>query len=206
MSEKKTTPKDGRVRNIAMMLYEDSCVPEWKQILEDEHIPSMWIYHNRDKNPDGEDKKPHWHVLVCYEGKKSPEQLQALADALGAANHQYQEVQSMRGYARYLCHMDNPEKAQYDSSEVHTVAIDYQAIVGMASDKYKSIAEMMDFCEQENIFSYYELMNYARIHRYDWFKSLCDNSTIVMKEYLKSKQWTEENLQHRVDPNTGEVL
>lgn len=215
MNEKNTTPKvekpktsDGRIRNIALMLYKDSCNPDWQTILEDEHIPSMWIYHDRDKNPNGEDKKPHWHVILCFEGKKSPTQLQAYADSLGAANGVYQEVNSVRGYARYLCHMDNPEKAQYDSGEVHTVAIDYQSVVGMASDKYKAVGEMIDFCEENHILSYSELLLYARVHRYDWFKSLCDNSTIVIKEFLVSKAWTEEqNLKRiQVDPATGAIV
>lgn len=195
MNEKKSTKtstKDGRTRNIALMLYEDSCVPNWQEILENEHIPSMWIYHDKDVNPTGEPKKPHWHVVLCFDGKKSPDQLQKYADMLGSANGVYQVVNSLRGYARYLCHLDNPEKTQYDSGCVHTVAIDYDSIIGMASDKYRAVSEMMDFCDTEGIVSYYELMNYSRIHRYDWFKCLCDTSSVVMMEFLKSKRWTEE--------------
>lgn len=192
MSEKNTTPKDGRVRNITLILYEDSCNPEWQKLLEDEHIPCMWIKHDRDYNPTGERKKTHIHVILCFEGKKSKEQLQYYADLLGAANGTYKVVSSIRAMARYLCHMDNPDKEQYDSSEVHTIAIDYNAIVGMASDKYKAISEMIDFCEENNIISFRELLIYSRLHRYDWFKSLCDNSSFVIKEYLKSKDWEQQ--------------
>ena len=207
MSEKKTTTKDGRIRNITFMLYEDSCNPEWQKLLEEEHIPCMWIYHNKDVNPTGEPKKPHWHVMLCFEGKKSAEQLQYYVDLCGAANGVYQEVASIRAMARYLCHMDNPDKAQYDSSEVHAIAIDYNAIIGMASDKYKAISEMIDFCEENNIISFRELLIYSRIHKYDWFKSLCVNSSFVIKEYLKSKEWEQaRELQNKVDPNTGEIL
>lgn len=213
MSEEKTSgtlPKDERTRNFAMVLFEDSCNPKWKELLEEEHIPSLWIYHDKDVNPTGEAKKPHYHLMLLFENKKSKAQIQAYADLFGAANGVYKPIQSVRGMARYLCHMDNPEKHQYDSSEVHACAVDYNAIVGMASDKYKAISEMMSFCEENGIISYYELINYARIHRYDWFKSLCDNSTIVMKEYLKSKEWTENRraeLQayENIDPETGEL-
>ena len=192
MNDKKTS-QDGRVRNITFMLYEDSCNPDWQKLLEDEHIPCMWIYHDKDVNPDdGELKKPHYHVILCFEGKKSPKQLQSYADMCGAANGLYKEVQSIRGMARYLCHMDNPEKFQYSSDEVHTVAIDYNGIVGMPQDKYKAISEMIDCCEENNIISFRELLMYARIHKYDWFKSLCDNSSFVMKEFLKSKEWEQQ--------------
>nr|CRY93616.1 hypothetical protein [uncultured prokaryote] len=192
MSKENTTntlPKDGRVRNITFMLYEDSCNPDWKELLDEEHIPHLWIYHNKDINPTGEAKKPHYHVVLCFDNKKSQKQCQAYADLFGAANGVYKEVQSLRGMARYLCHMDNPEKAQYDSSEVHSCAMDYNSIVGMAQDKYKAIDEMIQFCEEENIISFRELLMYARVHRFDWFKSLCDNSSFIIKEYLKSKVW-----------------
>lgn len=203
----KTLPQDERVRNIAMVLFEDSCNPQWKEVLEEEHIPCMWIYHDKDVNPTGEPKKPHYHLMLLFDNKKSKKQLQAYAELLGAANGVYQNIQSIRGMARYLCHMDNPEKYQYDSSEVHSIAVDYNGIVGMPQDKYKAISEMIDFCEEENIISFRELLIYARIHKYDWFKSLCDNSSFVIKEYLKSKEWEQEKLlQNKVDPITGEVL
>lgn len=198
--------KDNRVRNIVFVLYEDSANPEWKTLLQEDHIPYMLAYHDKDivKNGETEElKKPHYHVILCFENKKSIEQLQYYADRYGAANGQWQAVASLRAMARYLIHADNPDKYQYDSGIVETCAIDYNAIIGMAADKYKAISEMMDFCEQEGLVSYYELVNYARIHRYDWFKSLCDDSTIVMKEYLKSKAWTLQQMD--IDPNTGEI-
>ena len=186
---------DTRVRNITFMLYEDSCNPDWQEILAGEnglHIPCLWIKHDKDTNPTGEAKKAHYHVILCFDGKKSKEQLQEIVDKLGGANGQYQPVANIRGMARYLCHLDNPEKHQYDTSEVHSIALDYDSIIGMASDKYRAISEMIDFIEENNIYSYRELMNYARIHKYDWFKALCDNSTMVIKEYLKSKTWEAE--------------
>jgi hypothetical protein len=56
----------------------------------------------------------------------------------------------------------------------------------------KAICEMIDYCEQENIYSYSELLKYCRAERFDWFRVLCDNGTVVMKEYLKSRAWTDE--------------
>lgn len=191
MSEKNTSPKpkDDRIRNITFMLYEDSCNPNWKQLLENEHIPFLYIYHDRDLNPTGEPKKPHWHVILCFEGKKSPEQLQYYVDLFGAANGVYQQVQSLRAMARYLCHMDNPDKAQYDSGEVVSCSIDYTHITDIPNNKYKAISEMISFCEDEGVISYRELITYAMTHRYDWFVALCDNATLPMMSYLKSSAW-----------------
>lgn len=102
-------------------------------------------------------------------------------------------VQSIRGYSRYLCHLDNPEKAQYKQEDVRCLGgADYVSTIGLATDKYKAIGEMIDYCEQENVYSYSELLKYCRAEHFDWFRVLCDNGTVVMKEYLKSRAWTDD--------------
>ena len=101
-------------------------------------------------------------------------------------------VQSIRGYARYLCHLDNPEKFQYDTDQVRALSgADYPGTIGLPTDKYKAIGEMILYCEENNVISYSELLKYCMSERYDWFRVLCDNGTVVMKEFLKSKYWTE---------------
>ena len=185
--EETKKPKNERVRGITFLIYDESAKPDWEQRLLDYHVPCLYIKHDRDEH-----KKVHWHIIMYFEGKKSFDQIQNIIDDIGAANGQFQPIHSMRAMARYLCHMDDPEKEQYTPDEVHAIALDYNSLIDMPSDKYKTIGEMMDFCEDNAIFSYYELIGYARVHRFDWFKCLCDSSTMVMKEYLKSKQWTYE--------------
>ena len=213
MEQKKSSekPKDERVRNVCMVLYEDSATPNWKTLLEDDHIPYMYAYHDKDINPTGEPKKPHTHLILCFEGKKSPEQIQYYADRYGAANSHWQAVASIRAMARYLTHMDNPDKVQYDGSIVHSCACDYNAIVEMASNRYKAIEDMIDFIEAEDIILFAELFYYAKLHKFDWYKCLCDNSAYVIREYIKSRAYAQEHsLQNRytvkIDSETGEVI
>lgn len=192
MENKKSSSKakDGRVRNVAMELYEDSCNPDWKDLLVNEHIPSMWVYHDRDVNPTGEPKKPHYHLILCFENKKSVSQIQYFVDLFGAANGHYQDVNSIRGYARYLCHMDNPEKFQYQPSDVHTIAIDYMSIISLPTDRRAVVAAMRQFCVDNDIYSFADLFDYACLYEPEWFASLCDNSAYVMHRYLSSRSWT----------------
>lgn len=192
MAKTGTKKTDERIRNITFLIYEDSCIPDWKEYLNELHIPMLWIYHDKDVE-NGKPKKPHYHVMIMFEGKKSDSQLQEIVDRCGGANGQYKKINSIRGMARYLCHMDDPDKYQYDSKEVHAVAVDYSSLVGMASDKYKAIREMLEFIKANDIISYDELMDYAMVHRYDWFKALCDECTMVIKEYLKSRTWKLEH-------------
>lgn len=180
----------GRTRNFATVVYPESAPLDWQDILSQQFVPAFISpLHDKDINPTGEPKKPHYHVVLMFDGVKTREQAQEVFSLIGGVGCEV--VQSIRGYARYLCHLDNPEKAQYKQEDVRCLCgADYPAVIGLATDKYKAIGEMIDFCEDNCIYSYSELLKYCRSERFDWFRVLCDNGTVVMKEYLKSKSWT----------------
>lgn len=187
MSEK----KNKRTRNFATVVYPDSAPTDWQDILAQQFVPAFISpLHDKDLNPTGELKKAHYHVIIMYDSVKTIEQASELFSLIGGVGCEI--VQSQRGYARYLCHLDNPEKYKYKQEDVICLSgADYPSVIGLAIDKYKAIGEMIDYCEENCIISYSELLKYCRLNRFDWFRVLCDNGTVVMKEYLKSKSWTE---------------
>lgn len=180
-----------RTRNFATVVYPESAPEDWQDILAGQFIPAFISpLHDKDINPGGEPKKPHYHVMIMFEGVKTKEQAEAIFKLIGGVGCEV--VNSMRGYGRYLCHLDNPEKAQYKQEDVRCLSgADYIAVIGLVLDKYKAIGEMIDFCQLNDIVSYSDLLEYCRSERFDWFRVLCDNGTVVMKEYLKSKSWTQ---------------
>lgn len=201
--------RDTRGRNFATMVYPESAPENWREILAGYYVPAFISpIHDKDVNPTGEPKKPHHHVMLMFEGKKSDDQVREIFKTIGGVG--LEKVDSMRGMARYLCHLDNPEKAQYNPSDVISLCgSDYSYTIGIVADRYKAVREMISFCEQNQIVSYAELLRYASVHQDTWFRVLCDSGTIVMKEYLKSVSWTQRTgsaAPHRVDPETGEVL
>jgi hypothetical protein len=181
---------DNRKRNFSCIVYPESAPDNWQDILSEQFVPAFISpLHDNDTNPTGEPKKPHYHVIIMFDGKKTPEQAKAIFTLIGGVGCEV--VKSMRGYARYLCHLDNPEKAQYPIDDVRSMCgADYNGVIGLPTDKYKAIHEMMDFCRLNEIYSYSDLIEYACEERFDWFRVLCDNGTVVIKEYLKSKLWT----------------
>ena len=183
----------GRFRNFATVVYPESAPENWKEIFSDYKIPSFISpLHDQDFNIQGEAKKPHYHVMIMFEGKKSFEQVQTIFDSIGGVGCEL--VNSVRGYARYLCHLDNPEKHQYNTDEVIPFGgADYYAMCSLAVDKYKAIGEIMDYCNNEGIISFAYLCLYAKEYRMDWFRILCDSGAFVIKEYLKSLQWEEKS-------------
>ena len=205
--EKENKRGTGRTRNFATVIYPESCPSNWKEILAEECVPAFASpLHDSDKNADGENKKAHYHIMIMFDGVKSDEQAKKIFDKIGGVC--LQRINVIRGYARYLCHLDNPEKAQYNISDVLSFGgADYQEIISLPSDKYKVIEEMIDFCEKYNITSFYLLSKYAFQNNDNWKKALADNSAIFMKEYLKSKEWSQEKGQvHIVNEETGEII
>ncbi len=198
--------RDTRTRNFATVVYPESAPEDWQDVLARHAVPAFISpLHDRDVNPTGEPKKPHYHVMLMFEGKKSIEQVMEVFGSIAGVGCEV--VKSVRGYARYLCHLDNPEKAQYDTSDVRSIAADYISTIGLAIDKYVAIGEMQDFCEQYNVNSFYALAKYARVNRPDWHRILCDCASVFMREYLQSRKWSiEQDCGRIADPDTGEIL
>lgn len=207
MAERKAS--DARKRNFATVVYPESAPEDWRAILAGYFVPAFISpLHDKDLNATGEPKKAHYHVMLMFDGKKSEEQVKTLLESIGGVG--LERVESLRGYARYLCHLDNPEKAQYNPSDVVSLnGSDYSYTIGIVADKYKAVREMIAFCKANEIVSYAELLEYASVEQDTWFRVLCDSGTVVMKEYLKSITWGRRSGSGslpRVDPDTGEVL
>lgn len=191
MAKKKSTNNvnnadSARLRNYATVVYADSAPSNWKEILADELIPCFISpYHDSDLNPTGEPKKPHWHVMLMFEGVKSERQVKEIFDKINGVG--IYRVPSIRGMARYFCHLDNPDKHLYKTEDVIALAgADYIGTIGLAVDKYKAIGEMITFIKKHKIIHYTDILDYSYQHRFDWFRILCDCGSYVVSSYLKS--------------------
>lgn len=189
VSKKAGGVKSDRARVFSTVFYPDSMPDNFEELVVELHIPFLLSpLHDRDISANGEPKKPHYHGVLIFGSLKTPEQVRALIEPLGAVG--LEVVADTRAYCRYLCHLDNPEKAQYLTDQVKCFSgADYPALIQSGSDKYKAIAEMQDFVEDNDIISYRQLCIYSRENRDDWWRALCDNSSMVMLEYIKSRTW-----------------
>lgn len=203
---KNTDEKEFRTRNYATIVYKESAPENWKEILADEHVGVLISpYHDKDLNPDGELKKAHWHVLILFDGVKSQRQAEEFIGRFGGVG--CKRVNSLRGYARYLCHLDNPEKYQYPTSEVVQMhGVDYEDIISLESDKYPVIEEILQFCDKYDVTSFYLLCKYAFKNNESWKRVLLNGNTLFIKEYLKSKIWSKEMNMNHICDSSGEIL
>jgi hypothetical protein len=188
MSEKKSN--DNRTRNWTFVLYEDSAPENWRELLDEMHIE--WIespWHDKDLNADGEPKKKHKHILLMYPGKKSYEQIKELTDKLNQPIPQ--RCHNAKAMVRYMAHLDNPEKAQYNPSDIiaHGGVDVSDMLRPSSSERYSIIKDMIDYVRSAGIIEFQDLMDYAAdVHYDDWFPLLCDNSAYVVGLYIKSQR------------------
>lgn len=189
----KEKPKDERTRNWTIIVYEDSAPKNWRQIVQAQHCKA-WIspYHKDDVRADGTPKKPHWHVVLAFAGKKSLAQIQAISDQLSKTRVLWDEcaVGDLRGMVRYLVHFDDADKAQYDIGEIQCFggadAIEFFQGTGEVDE---CVGQMMDWLDDQGITSFAALSRYARQKRADWFRVLTGKRTVFMAQYCKSLQW-----------------
>lgn len=181
-----------RTRNWATVVYPDSCPADWLHILEEFHVPFIVSpLHDSDRTAAGEEKKAHFHVLLIFDSVKTADQATEIFRSVNGVG--CEKVSSLRGYARYLCHLDDPDKAQYNPNDVYCYREDYASLISLPTDKYDSIAAMIDWVDREGVISYAQLLRYAKSNNEIWFRVLCDNGTMVMKEFIKSRTWEVTN-------------
>lgn len=198
----------GKSREWTCLVYPDSAPENWKEILQKAFLETyISPLHDRDLNPDGTPKKPHYHVVLAWQGPTTYSNACEIAKEFGGIVEP-RVVGSLRGICRYLCHLDNPEKAQYNPDDVICYnGADWDLVINLKSDKYRSLEEMMDFCNKYKITAFPDLNTYARAKRKaDWFRTLCDSGAYIMREYCKSLQWQLENNGHIRDINEIEEI
>lgn len=182
--------KDKRFKTRAwtFIVYPDSAPDDWRDILDDLHIP--WCespLHDKDQNPTGEQKKAHWHVLLYADGPKSFDNVSKLIEGLNCP--EIRPCNSIVGLVRYFAHLDNPEKYQYDKDYIIGHAgFDVDSYLAMRpGEEMEQVATMMDFVVNNCILEYFDLVMYARQYRqHDWFPLLAKSYSYFMKEFIAS--------------------
>lgn len=186
-----------RSRSYAMVLYEDSMNKNWEEVLRERRIDGFSVYHDRDMKENGEPKKPHYHILIKYKNQKAESTVKELAKKIGAANEKIIIIKEFKKYAEYLIHKNNPEKAQYLPDDVKSYGdMDYKRLID-GKEKNQDIEvlkEILDFCNENNIYSYADLLDYTGQNNDDWFKLISGRYMRCIATYLKSRYWTETEL------------
>ena len=158
-----------RNTQFGSIVYPESALPNWIDILEEQHIRALVSpLHNMDIDKDGKIKKPHYHVILIFESLKSIKQVQEIIEKFGGVG--VIPIHSLGAYSRYLCHIDNPEKAQYNKEDVKEIS----------GANYKECCRQNEDKEKENEANLIELTQIILDKRITYFNEVAD---LIIKEH-----------------------
>lgn len=165
-----------------------SAPDDWKKILDEKNL--KWAcspIHDKDIDDDGKVKKPHWHIVVCYAGKKSIEQF---IDDINELHSPTPLVcRNVASSVRYLIHKDHPHKYQYNQSDIESYGgFDVEDVFKFSvSETAHYTIEMADFIEQNNVTEFCDFDTFCRMEHPDtWYRILSEQKTMYFKTLIQS--------------------
>ena len=197
-------------RYWTFVLYPESAPEDWRDVLQRTGLEiAISPLHDKDKDPNDEPKKPHYHVILCYEGPTTGGAVKKLTDSLMQPIPL--PIDSVRGLYRYFTHKDNPEKFQYSEQDIVVLngfnILDYANL--SSSDKTKIKLELTRFIKENGLSEYSDFMDEViRLDKPDYF-FIASTNTVYFNAYLTSirhKIGNEADSCRYVNSETGEIL
>lgn len=191
--------KKVKKRHWAFVAYPESLPVDWINQLKQTGLKAaVSPLHDRDVYEDGEKKgipkKPHYHVIISYEGPTTFSNVEQMTKRFNATIPI--PLDQVRGMYRYLTHEDNPEKVQYSKAAIQTLnGFDIRDFVEMTkSEVTKYIREVQKFVMDNGITEYADLMETlleGGEAMADWFDVACSH-TLFFSAYLRSRRYKQQ--------------
>lgn len=197
-----------RGRNFNFVAYPDDLPENWTEMLDNTrirwiegplHDRDQWTVEDEQENPEhkaGEYKKPHKHCLAMFDSVKSVknvvEFLKGLfgeSDSGSIPGIPTPELTADRsGSVRYMAHLDNPTKAQYDVADIigHNGADPQEIIRFSLSEQLSKMRDMEDYIEKHNICYLTDFSSQIRAERPDWYQILATKNTYYFNAVIRS--------------------
>ena len=187
-------------RSWAFVMYPDSMPDNWEEIISSTGLPmAISPLHDKDVNPTGEIKKPHYHVICYYENSTTYNNVKTnVCDLLNATIPQ--KLESIRGMFRYHIHIDNPEKFQYDDRDrklYNGFDIDLANKL-TRSETLKLLLQVYTFCNDNNICEYSDLVNTLKDADMIQMLDVITFNTLPIKTFLESKRYKFRDIQKTI--------
>lgn len=195
---------DERRKVWAVILYPESLPEDWIERIEKTHVAAAvsplhdndyWTSEDEEANSEhkaGTRKKEHHHVVLYFESLKSANQVLSLLEPFGV--NYVEPVESPRAYNRYLCHLDQPEKAQYDPKGVirlNGAKCDMSKPNPTADEQQEIRDAILRHCQENNITEYAELTYYAlNSGLSDWLWYI-EHNTVFLNAIIKSSKFSQ---------------
>lgn len=177
--------KKGRI--WACVGYPESLPTNWLELLQETGLQiAISPLHDKDLDPTGEQKKPHYHIIFNYEGPTTQKHVKELCDSLNMTIPI--KLESLKGMYRYHIHIDNPDKYQYDDRDRTLLnGFDPASVDALTKTEVdKLINEILEYIEDNNILEYRDLL--FTLKGYPQMRNVASTHTMLFNTYIKSKR------------------
>lgn len=191
ITKKPTTATPPRFLSWTAVVYPESLPTNWKELLGELMIP--WAaspLHDKDVNAGGEAKKPHFHLLLSFRSVKTYEQAKEITDKFNGTIPQ--PCRDTRGLVRYFLHLDNPEKAQYNRTEISAGGgFDVEnALKPTATEEEEILDQMCEFIETNWVTEFCDFNSYVRKEKPEW-RCMLRKNCFYLSQIIKSQRHKE---------------
>lgn len=174
-------------RDWTFLVYPESAPKNWRDVLNATHM--RWIespLHDKDTNPDGTKKKPHWHIMLSADGPITEKRINQIIKPLNGPIPQ--KVGSSIGMVRYFIHLDNPEKYQYPMDEIkgHNGADVGSYFQLTQTSRLNIMKDIIKFIYDNNVDNFSDFLMYCISEKGndDWFEVAIDRNTLAINKMI----------------------
>lgn len=179
-------------RYWAFVVYPESAPSNWKELLQQTGLQyAISPLHDKDKDPTENDKKHHWHVIAVWSGPTTLAAVKRITDSVKSPIPI--ALNAIKGYYRYLTHKDNPEKHQYNESEISTLngfnISNYEELTKQEVLTIKK--QVIELIRNQELNEYSDLIDILMDSDMQVELDIATNHTIFFNSYLKSRRYKE---------------
>lgn len=177
-----------RSRYFATIIYPESSPENLKERINEFKVQALLSpLHDRDlKESTQEFKKPHYHLMVCFQSLKSKRQVEFLFNQVNGVGCEI--VESPIYYARYLCHLDCPKKAQYNIDNVESWGIDYKRFIRQKSEADEDVANVLKYIDEKEIEDFFSLVKSVQKEKPEILSEIVKHSYFY-HNFLRSRKF-----------------
>lgn len=187
-------------RNWTFVLYPESAPPDWvEQLKQSGLLCAISPLHDKDTNPTGEAKKAHYHIVLVYSG---PTTYNAVAKFTAKLNATIpQDLESVRGMYRYFTHKDNPEKYQYEESDILTLnGFNIADLVELTKSEVNEVKiRILRIIRKVDINEYCDLINFLIDNEMAVEYDVASNNTFFFNSYVASRRYSQSREADRAE-------
>lgn len=179
--------KNIKKRNWTFLIYPESTIDNWQEELKLLGVMvAISPLHDRDINPTGEYKKPHYHIILSYNNPTTYNNILTITERFNATIPK--PIESVVGLYRYFTHKDNPEKAQYNEDDIVCYNGFDPVTLLTETETFSLLKQIISIIKDNSIYQLEDLVYYILDNDLSDMYPICIKYAYFIQQFLASRR------------------